>query len=156
MGPVTFNTPCATIAAPYSEDFDLNFDEGNGFSNSGSTIDICWNRNPSTGTGTPWFNQPYHWGGGTGTTPSGNTGPSSDHTSGSGSYAYIEASGNNGTSADLFTPIIDLDTLSNPELVFWKHQYGNQMGTFSVAISINGGSYSTIPVSYTHLRAHET
>ena len=144
VGPVTFNTPCATVAAPYSEDFDLNFDEGNGFSNSGSTIDICWNRNPSTGTGTPWFNQPYHWGGGDGTTPSGNTGPSADHTSGSGSYVYIEASGNNGNSADLFTPVIDLDTLSNPELVFWKHQYGNQMGTFTVAISINGGAYSTI------------
>jgi hypothetical protein len=84
VGPVTFNTPCATVAAPYSEDFDLNFDEGNGWSNAGSTVDICWSRTPSTGTGTPWWNQPYHWGGGTGTTPSGNTGPSSDHTSGSG------------------------------------------------------------------------
>ena len=147
VGPVTFNTPCATVAAPYSEDFDLNFDEGNGWSNSGSTVDICWSRTPSTGTGTPWWNQPYHWGGGSGTTPSGNTGPSSDHTSGSGSYAYIEASGGNGTSADLFTPIIDLDTLSNPELVFWKHQYGNQMGTFSVAVSVNGGAYSTIHTS---------
>ena len=67
---------------------------------------------PSTGT-TGFGNSNYHWGGGTGSTPSNNTGPSSDHTTGSGSYAYVEASGQTGSTASLITPFYDLDTLSN-------------------------------------------
>ena len=110
--------------------------------NTASTIDPCWTRTPSTGT-TGFGNSNYHWGGGTGSTPSNNTGPSSDHTTGSGSYAYVEASGQTGSTASLITPFYDLDTLSTPELRFWKHQYGNQINNFKVVIN-NGSGWTTI------------
>jgi len=142
MGPVAVQTNCGVITAPSTENFDANFAEGAGWPNTGSTIDPCWTRTPSTGT-TGFGNSNYHWGGGTGSTPSNNTGPSSDHTTGSGSYAYVEASGQTGSTASLITPFYDLDTLSTPELRFWKHQYGNQINNFKVVIN-NGSGWTTI------------
>ena len=142
MGPVAAQTNCGVITAPSTENFDATFTEGTGFANTASTIDPCWTRTPSTGT-TGFGNSNYHWGGGTGSTPSNNTGPSSDHTTGSGSYAYVEASGQTGSTASLITPFYDLDTLSTPELRFWKHQYGNQINNFKVVIN-NGSGWTTI------------
>ena len=34
--------------APYFQNFDAGFDEGTGTANTGSTIDPCWSRNPTT------------------------------------------------------------------------------------------------------------
>jgi hypothetical protein len=132
------------ITAPYSENFDGTFASGTGNFNQNSTIDPCWTRNPAAGTGGPPFNQPYHWGGGTGTTPTNNTGPTGDHTTGSGNYVYVEASAFNGASATLTTPLIFLDTLSNPEVIFWRHMFGTQIGTLNVEISANGGAWTNI------------
>jgi PKD repeat protein len=112
--------------APYFENFDVNFDEGTGADNAGSTIDPCWTRNPVTG---------YHWGGGQGGTPTGNTGPSADHTSGNGNYVYAEASFTNpGLTADLESPLVDLSALTTPELVFWYHMFGASLGDLQVDV----------------------
>lgn len=143
VGAVTGMTACGVTTAPYTEDFDSGFSEGTGNQNNGSTIDPCWSRTPNTGSGGGPWNSTYHWGGGTGTTPTNNTGPSTDHTSGSGSYVYVEASGMQGTTATLLSPWVDLDTLSNPQLEFWKHQYGSGIGTLTVSLN-DGSGWTTI------------
>jgi len=67
-------------------------------------------------------------------TPSGRTGPSQDHTSGKGYYAYIEASGprNPGDNAKISRDV----TLSGEScLRFYYHMYGSSMGTLKVQLS---------------------
>jgi hypothetical protein len=144
VGPVSGSTACGVITAPYAENFDATFASGTGNFNQNSTIDPCWTRNPAAGTGGPPFNQPYHWGGGTGTTPTASTGPMGDHTTGNGHYVYVEASAFNGAAATLTTPQIYLDTLSNPEVVFWRHMLGTQIGTLNVDVSANGGAWINV------------
>lgn len=115
-GPVLSFTNCGIQVAPYFENFDFAFNEGaaDGL-NTGSTISPCWGR---------LGDSLYHWGGGTGTTPSNGTGPNGDHTSGAGSYVYVEASGGvSGDTAILQSPLIDLSALSQPELVYWLHMF---------------------------------
>lgn len=128
VGPVNASTVCTAITAPWTEAFTTGFAEGTAPQNSGSSIGGCWSRNPLAG---------YHWGGGTGATFSGPlTGPTTDHTTGSGAYVYAEASGV-GNTAELVSPKVFLSTLVNPELVFWKHQYGANQGTLSVDVFHN-------------------
>jgi hypothetical protein len=64
------------------------------------------------------------------TTSSSGTGPSDDHTSGSGSYVYTEASGTGFPSktAMLIGPTINFDTQTNEKIEFWYHMYGSSMG----------------------------
>ena len=133
-GPLTQNTTCGILAAPYFQNFDAGFDEGTGTTNTGSTIDPCWSRNPATG---------YHWGGGQGGTGTPNTGPSADHTTGNGNYVYAEASFTNpGLTAELETPDIDLSALNVPELRFWYHMYGGSTGDLQVDI-YDGTNWNT-------------
>lgn len=78
--------------------------------------------------------------GGTGTA---STGPSGDHTSGSGKYLYLEGSGNNGAGcvneqANLLSPCIDLTQANQPELSFWLHAYGSGIGALAVDVLSNG------------------
>jgi len=115
FGPLTFVTQCGTYIAPYYESFDQGFDEGLGGLNTGATISPCWTRNRDT---------LFFWGGGTGGTNSGGTGPSGDKTSGNGNYVYTEASaGAGGDTAILTSGDIDISPLSNPELRFWYHMF---------------------------------
>lgn len=115
FGPVTFSTVCGIYVAPYYESFDQGFNEGTGALNTGATISPCWTRN---------IDSLFFWGGGTGGTPSGGTGPSADKTSGSGNYVYTEGSaGAGGDTAVLTSGQIDLTPLASPELRFWYHMY---------------------------------
>ena len=118
-GPFQFNTNCLTITAPYFENF-----ENAGF------IPSCWNNDA---------NDDFDWSFGQ-NTPSGSTGPSGDHTTGSGYFAYTEASypNNPNKEADLLSPWINISGLSVPALHFWYHMYGNSMG--SLHMDINDGS----------------
>ena len=134
VGPLSLTTTCPAVAAPYFENFDANFNEGTGPDNNGSTIDTCWSRNPAVG---------YHWGGGQGGTGTGNTGPSADHTTGSGNYVYAEASFTTpGLTAELESPEIDLNALSVPELRFWFHMYGSSMGALQLDV-FDGSAWTT-------------
>jgi PKD repeat protein len=68
-----------------------------------------------------------------GGTPSSATGPSGDHTTGSGNYLYLEASaGCEGQWASLVSPCIDLTGVSAPTLSYWYHMYGGDMGELHV------------------------
>ena len=117
---VTDSTLCApiTFSTSYLEDFDgTAWSEGTGVTNAGSTIDACWNRNPTGPTG----GQGYAFGTGTGTTGTTGTGPNNDRT-GTGNYVYAEASGaQNQSVATLTSPLIDLSSLTVPQLSFWYH-----------------------------------
>jgi hypothetical protein len=69
----------------------------------------------------------------TGTTPTGNTGPLGDHTTGSGKYVYGEASyGATGSIAYSQSPCMNITNLTAPQLEFWYHMYGSNIGTFTV------------------------
>ncbi|KAB2814656.1 S8 family serine peptidase [Phaeocystidibacter luteus] len=76
-----------------------------------------------------------------GSTPSSGTGPSFDNTQGNntGKYLYLEASG--GCSfkwAYLVSPCIDLSTITLPELEFFYHMNGGDIGELHVDIFSNG------------------
>ena len=65
--------------------------------------------------------QCHEWTVHTGTTVSTVTGPSGDHTSGSGNYLFVEDSGNTNASVELLSPVLDLSTLNDPKVEFWMH-----------------------------------
>ena len=81
-GPLTITTLCTPLTAPFMESFSgTAWNDGTGWSNAGNTIDSCWTRSPQAPTGTGG-GQPFAWGTQDGGTPTNNTGPSTDHTSG--------------------------------------------------------------------------
>ncbi|MCD4651713.1 MAG: carboxypeptidase regulatory-like domain-containing protein [Candidatus Cloacimonetes bacterium] len=121
----SFMTACGDIVAyPYVQDFEF-----------GGQLDPCW----AQGTG-----DQRNWTIHTGSTSSTNTGPSGDHTTGTGYYAYLEtSSGVAGDQAHLLSPIFDLSALSAPTLEFYYHMYGATMGTLAVDVYNIGTSIWT-------------
>jgi hypothetical protein len=107
----SFNTLCNADVAPTNENFDA------GFSN-------CWSQ--ETADSLDWLV-------GTGGTPSGGTGPSDDFTGG-GNYMYIETSVPvaYGDVATMYSSVIDISALTNAELRFLSHMYGDAIGTLTV------------------------
>ncbi|MFZ0390338.1 MAG: choice-of-anchor D domain-containing protein [Calditrichia bacterium] len=76
-------------------------------------------------------------------TPSLDTGPSGDHTSGTGNYLFTESSvganpGSPNMSAYAVSPPFDLSSLTYPYLKFWYHMYGSTMGDLHVDVFSNG------------------
>ena len=119
---VPFCVPAACgTPLPYSEDFE----GGSGDWLQGFEDDIDWTLL-------------------SGGTPSGNTGPSGDHTSGGGNYLYVEATNPNFPSklAELYGPCIDLSGIGSAQLSFWYHMWGADMGTLSLDV-FSGGSWTT-------------
>jgi hypothetical protein len=120
IGPLTFRTACAPVAAPYTEDFELFTTSTSAFA-SGN----CW-----AGTGGAYF-----WESAPGTdTGSGSTGPDPSITTGN--YFYTEASGGTaGSTTDLVSPLVDLTALTAPSLSFNYHMFGGQIGTLDVLVN---------------------
>lgn len=120
-GPYVFTTSCpASFPAPYSTDF-----EGISLGNNAS-YENCWTTNVS---GVPF------WSADVGGTPSSGTGPLVDNTSGTstGTYFFLETSG--ATAGDtnvLYSPAIDISTLTSPMLSFYYHMHGSTMGTLRI------------------------
>lgn len=79
-----------------------------------------------------------------GPTPSAGTGPDVDHTLGTatGKYAYLEASVCFNREAQLLSPCFDLAATVNPELRFWYHMLGTNMGELHVDI-LSGGVWTS-------------
>lgn len=113
---------CSAILAPFTEDFET--------ATLGANIDFgnCWTSN--NGIGNP------SWRAGTSGTPSVNTGPSGDNTTGSGIYLYTEATSPAvaGDTVMLYSPTIDVSGLSSPMLEFYYHMYGQAMGILHVDV----------------------
>jgi hypothetical protein len=89
-----------------------------------------------------WSNDPsgdlHDWYVRSGTTPSSNTGPSGDNTSGLGNYMYVEATGFFNQTANLFSKCWDISNLNQPEVEFYYHMLGGSMGDLHLDINING------------------
>lgn len=115
-GPVSFTTACAIAVAPYTQDFE----------NAGA-IPNCWEQA---------IDDDFEWSFTNTTTPSANTGPSADHTTGTGYYAFVESSSPNypTLAAGLITPTIDITPLTNPALMFWYNMNGADMGSLNVDV----------------------
>ncbi len=86
-----------------------------------------------------------------GTTPSANTGPPSDHTTGSGRYLYVEdTSPFNNDSVIVSTPCFDVSALLSPVFSFWYHSNNpnqpNDENELHVDLVFNGTTiYDIIP-----------
>ncbi|RLD59111.1 MAG: hypothetical protein DRJ05_06870 [Bacteroidetes bacterium] len=118
-----FPTPPVYITPPYQTDFEETGSMPEGWINE-------------TGDDFDWFVL-------SGSTPSNNTGPSGDHTTGSGYYIYTEATTPNNPHkrTDLITPNFDLTSFSDVEVGFWYHMYdntvNNYMGTLHLDVFLN-------------------
>ncbi|MDW3196496.1 MAG: cadherin domain-containing protein [Cytophagales bacterium] len=77
------------------------------------------------------------------------TGPSRDNTSGSGYYAYTEATGSStGDIASLFSQPFDISSLNQPVVQFYYHMYGEEIGTLKViAHQSDGESHEIFELS---------
>jgi PKD repeat protein len=97
-----------------------------------------WSGSPGLGTG-------YDWYANIGETMSLDTGPFGDHTTGSGTYVYTEASAPAvfGEYASIETPAVNLATATSPQLAFWYHMYGADIWDLSVEVD-DGGGYLTV------------
>ena len=101
-------------------------------------------------TGTPgvflngWGNDPqnsFDWFVNSGNTPSAQTGPSGDtsNITGNGNYIYYEATNvPQGEQGSFFSGCLDLNATNRPELKFFYHMSGIEMGELHLDISLNG------------------
>lgn len=125
---------------PYSQTFD--------------TWNTCLSNCIDNGCGTfgqtsGWRNEvgtdDSDWSAHTGATATGGTGPTADHTTGTGNYLYTEAAGgcNN---FELLTPCFNFNAnIPFPELSFYYHMRGTNVGTLTVEADTTGvGNY--VPV----------
>ena len=106
---------------PWHENF-ANHNSGAG------TVVNGWTCNSALSTVYSWrvFN--------VGTSTSSSTGPASDN-SGDHNYIYTEASGySSGDIAYITSPMFDVTSLNTPELTFYYHMYGYDMGTLEVEV----------------------
>ena len=75
-----------------------------------------------------------------GATPSTNTGPDVDHTTGTatGNYIYLEASTCTNKLASLITPCFTVPASGTYAFRYWYHMYGANMGTLQVDMFVDG------------------
>jgi len=85
----------------------------------------------------------YLWTRHSGSTPSGNTGPTQDHTGG-GYYMYMESSSPNYPSAGPFILQTEVSSGGLGVASFWYNMYGLAIGTLSLDISNNGESWTSL------------
>ena len=128
----------ATI--PYSQSFD-------NFTNC-STAWGCETIDCNLSAG--WFNLPNNnnvdtidWRTHSGSTGSGGTGPTGDHTSGNGKYLYLEGSGNGGSGcqnheAQVNSPCFDLTGTNSPTISYWYHAFGGGIGSLHLDVLSEG------------------
>ncbi len=134
-GPITYSTLCGLVTAPFSENFDgTNWISGAGGANNGNVISACWTRpavtNPNFGTRS-------------GGTNSAATGPSGD-ASGIGKYLYTEASGGATGTGEISSPSIVIpSSMTNPELTFSYHMFGNNITDLVVEVD-NGSGFASV------------
>ncbi len=124
IGPVCFTTPCSPLViAPYTTGFD-NLTTGL------HTLpwENCWSANTIAG---PYWQAQTSTGLNQGTP---GTGPIYDADSPGtpgGTFMVLETSTNSGQH-ELFSPYIDIAGLSDPELEYYYHMFGADMGTLEV------------------------
>ena len=129
---------CSTVSLPYDQNFDSFTDCSTAWGCSGISCSLMdgWYNVPNTpsliGDSIDWRTD--HSG-----TATANTGPPSDHTSGTGKYLYLETSTPcPNKDALVNSPCIDLTSSSFATLKFWYHMYGSTIGSLHVDVLSNG------------------
>ncbi len=118
-------TDCTPQSAPYTEDF-----EGNAWPNGG--LEPCWDR----------FNYfDFKWNVGPPSLSYMQSGPgANNHTPGGSQFIVANRPNQKGNARSSVTsPLIDLNTIANPELIFWTHMFGLQIVAFDIAIDSGDG-----------------
>ncbi|NDG22020.1 MAG: hypothetical protein EB162_05130 [Euryarchaeota archaeon] len=134
----TATTACGSETAPWSDDFES-------YSTGTANRFGCWTQDQSSSN--------PRWYADNGGTPSGNTGPSVDNTTGSSSgiYMFFESSSpaSLGDTNSLLSPMIDVTALTTPYLEFYYHMFGSSMGDLHVDVydDINGWQRDVILLS---------
>jgi len=132
----TVKTDCNVQSSPFFENFDGSSFNGGSSIHQAGTIDPCWRRNET---------QSFYWKArGTGAVST-QTGPSADHTSGSGNSMQTVISNfvNAAQEIDFSSPPIELNSLQNPQLRFFHHLFGSDIESLKVLI-MNKDSASTV------------
>ena len=120
---------------PYVEDFET-------FGLCGNNFDPC-NFNCKDSVTVEWFqsflDDDDDWRIDNSNTPSGGTGPMVDHTLGTieGQYLFTEASGCNGVTSILESPLFNLTGIQSPAVEFYIHMFGDDMGTMKLEVQEN-------------------
>eukprot|EP00112_Aurelia_sp_Birch-Aquarium-sp1_P014794 Seg3210.1 transcript_id=Seg3210.1/GoldUCD/mRNA.D3Y31 product="Zinc metalloproteinase nas-6" protein_id=Seg3210.1/GoldUCD/D3Y31 len=96
-----------------------------------------------------WQNDPtnpstFQWKRISGRTPSGNTGPTSDHTSGTGSYLFVETSSPAATGDKARIISKEMPATEGLCMSFWYHMYGVTMGSLRIFTQSTNGVKSMI------------
>ncbi|NHN28160.1 hypothetical protein FIA58_020980, partial [Flavobacterium jejuense] len=122
-GPLNVLTLCNAFTAPWTYDVETA-----GLTTNSIILD-CWSSIPANTTAS------YRWnvdgGGGTPTTP--NTGPTGANSGAK--YYYVEASsGAVAEVAELYSPLVNVSSLTNASLQFYYHMFGNTMGELHIDI----------------------
>ena len=120
----------AESSSVLSEDFDSFTSDTNTW---GGWTNLK-NKNPSGKGGEDFFD----WAIASGSTPTANTGPTGDHTSGAGKYLLAEATGNEGSYAKLQSPAFQVSGKAGLNLDFWYNLYGADMGSLSLDLYVDG------------------
>lgn len=139
-------TPTIISSFPWIENFEGNeWVSGTGTGDAGTahrgtfpTFPVSnWEISPNPA------NVGMGWSVRTGAHPTTQTGPSGDHTTGGGTYIYMETSQSSSPpNTQLITPCIDLTGLNNCiSLEFFYHKYGGTMG--NLRVDIDTGSNAT-------------
>ncbi len=125
------SSAAAQVTLPYSQNFDT-------FSTcSTSSCTTTCNLPPASQWQNATTGDTAEWTVDAGGTGSFGTGPSGDHTTGSGNYLYLETSGSCSGGDDiawLYSPVLDLTSATSPAVRFWYHMRGDSMGTLSVDV----------------------
>lgn len=132
--------------APYASGSSFTTTIASNFCVGAACQALPYSESFTTGTGL-WvqgLGDDFDWTLRSGTTPTSNTGPTTDHTTGTGNYLYTESSNPNNPSktALLYGPCIDLNGYTSATLTFWYHMWGTAMGSLYVDIW-NGSTWTT-------------
>lgn len=125
IGPIHIKTDCPALPAPFTETF-----EGADWPIGG--LQECWDRFSQLDfkwqTGPPGLNYVQ-------------SGPgANNHTPGGSQFIVADRPNQKGNPRSSITsPLIDLDTISNPELIFWTHMFGLQITAFDISIDSGDG-----------------
>jgi Secretion system C-terminal sorting domain/Cleaved Adhesin Domain/Fibronectin type III domain len=129
VGPMSFRTSCDAFTAPYIQNFE----------NAGDIPD-CWTMSSDSGEEDWFFNEsgPSHVGDG---------GDLSGSTLSNGYYAVCDASSNHGPRY-LMSPLVDVSTLSTPELRFYEISNAEDSDNAQLDVEVWDGAAWNLMATY--------
>lgn len=136
LGTVGLKAQTVVNTFPYTQNFD-NFTTCSTSSGAACTLSEGWENDT---------NDDIDWTVDAAGTTSSFTGPDGDHTTGNGNYLYTESSTNNvgypNKVAHLLSPYFDFTNAATPQMSFWYHMLGGDMGTMHVDVQVGTAPFT--------------